>query len=156
MAVQARDIEVADGAHVVKFCEHDAELVASGFDAHPDSPGRARHLVVDALRRWGVANTLVDDAALVVSELAANAVRHADSSFWVNVSACGSTPRVVVHDNAPLPGTVPDAWLIPQPLHGLSLVDALCRRWGVESSRDGKLVWAELRGSAPFVPQAGG
>ncbi|MCW3018411.1 MAG: histidine kinase [Solirubrobacterales bacterium] len=118
--------------------------ISALFSAEPGSPGLARRLVVDALRRWGAANTLVNDVALVVSELATNAVRHAESSFTVTVRASGSTLRIAVHDGAPLTGIVSEAWLIPQPLHGLSLVDALCTRWGVEDTRDGKLVWAEL------------
>jgi hypothetical protein len=124
------------------------------FDVDPDSPGRARRLVVDTLRRWGAPNRLVDDVALLVSELATNAVRHADSSFSVTVRASGSTLRVAVHDGAALAGTLSEAWLIPQPLHGLSLVDALCTRWGVEDTRHGKLVWAELPYEGTVVPEA--
>jgi hypothetical protein len=158
MAVQARDIEVADGAHVVKFYEHGAELGRecqfAPFGVDPDSPGRARRLVVDTLRRWGATSRLVNDAALLVSELATNAVRHADSSFSVTVRASGSTLRVAVHDGAPLAGTLSAAWLIPQPLHGLSLVDALCTRWGVEDTRHGKLVWVELPYEGTVVPGA--
>jgi hypothetical protein len=122
--------------------------ISGAFDADPDSPAMARHLVGDALRRWGTANWLVNDVALVVSELATNAVRHADSSFSVSVRASGSTLRVAVRDDAPLAATEPEAWLIPEPLHGLSLVGALCSRWGVEDTRHGKLVWAELRYAA--------
>lgn len=118
--------------------------ISAPFGADPAAPGRARRLVVDALHRWGAADTFVNDLALVVSELATNAVRHADSSFSVTVRASGATLRVAVHDGAPLSGTVSEAWLIPQPLHGLSLVDALCTSWGVEDTRHGKLVWAEL------------
>jgi len=164
MAIQTRDIEVADGAHVVKFYEHGAELIASAasaqasvsaaFGADPYSPGVARRLVVDTLRRWGAANTLVNDVALLVSELATNAVRHADSAFTVTVRASGSTLRVAVHDAVPMAGTVSQAWLIPQPLHGLSLVDALCTRWGVEDARQGKLVWTELPYEPAVVPGA--
>jgi hypothetical protein len=157
MAVQARDIEVAGGAHVVKFYEHGAELGRerqfTPFGADADSPGRARRLVVDTLRRWGATNRLVDDVALLVSELATNAVRHADSSFSITVRASGSMLRVAVHDGASLAGTLSEAWLIPQPLHGLSLVDALCSRWGVEDTRHGKLVWAELPYEGTVVPE---
>jgi hypothetical protein len=155
MAVQARDIEVADGARVVELYEHEAEAeavaaagahtgISAQFAAGADAPGRARRLVVAALRGWGATDTLVNDAALLVSELATNAVRHADSPFSVTLRAVGATLRVGVNDGAPLAGTVPDVWLMPQPLHGLALVDALCTCWGVEDARPGKLVWAEL------------
>ena len=149
MAIQTRDIEVADGAHVVKFYEHGAP-----FGADADSPGIARRRVVEALRHWGAANTLVNDVALVISELATNAVRHADSPFTVTVRASGSMLRVAVHDAVPLAGRLSQAWLVPQPLHGLSLVDALCTSWGVEDTRHGKLVWAELPYAAAVIPEA--
>ena len=138
MAVQARDIDVADGAYVVELC------VTAPFDDGAGAPGRARRLVVDALRRWGAAERLVGDVALLVGELATNAVRHADSCFSVTVRIYGPALRVAVLDGAPLAGTAHEAWLIPQPLHGLSVVDALCLRWGVEDTLHGKVVWAEL------------
>ncbi len=127
--------------------------ISALFGADPDSPGIARHLVADALRRWGAANTLVNDVALVVSELASNAVRHAGSSFSVAVRVSGSMLRIAVRDDAPLAVTEPEIWLIPEPLHGLSLVGALCSRWGVEDTRHGKLVWAELRYAATAATQ---
>jgi serine/threonine-protein kinase RsbW len=163
MAVQARDIEVADGAHAVKLYEEEAELVAAAsaqtgigaqFGPYADAPGRARRLVVAAVRGWGAPDALVNDLALLVSELATNAVRHADSSFSVTLRAVGPTLRVGVHDGAPLAGAVPPAWLVPQPLHGLALVDALCTRWGVEDSGHGKLVWAELPYASAAVAEA--
>jgi hypothetical protein len=148
MAIQARDIEVADGAHVVQFHEHDTEPEKAA------APGIARRRVVEALRQWGAASTLVNDVALVISELATNAVRHADSPFTVTVRASGSTLRIAVHDAVPLAGRLSEAWLAPQPLHGLSLVDALCTSWGVEDTRHGKVVWAELPCAAALVAEA--
>jgi MEDS: MEthanogen/methylotroph, DcmR Sensory domain/Histidine kinase-like ATPase domain len=118
--------------------------ISARFAAAPDSPGCARHLVVDALRRWGAPDTLVNDVALLVSELATNAVRHAGSAFSVTLHLSATTLRIAVHDGMPLAGTVADAWLVLQPLHGLSLVDALSTCWGVEDTPGGKLVWAEL------------
>lgn len=128
--------------------------ISALFGAEPESPGMARRLVVDALQRWGAASTLVNDVALLVSELATNAVRHAHSSFSISVRASGSTLRVAVHDAVGLAGTGSQAWLIPEPLHGLSLVDALCTCWGVEDTPRGKLVWADLPYEAPGVSAA--
>jgi hypothetical protein len=128
--------------------------ISATFGADPDSPGRARRLVVDILQRWGASNRLVNDVALLVSELSTNAVRHAYSSFSVTVRAAGSMLHVAVRDGAPLAETPPEAWLIPEPLHGLSLVGALCSRWGVDDTRDGKLVWAELPYEGTIVPKA--
>jgi hypothetical protein len=120
--------------------------ISADFPREADSPGRARRLIVEALRRWGAGDALVDDVALIVSELATNAVRHARSSFSVTVRAHGPTLRVAVQDGAPLDVTAPRGGLIPQRLHGLSLVELVSADWGIAGTQDedGKVVWAEL------------
>jgi MEDS: MEthanogen/methylotroph, DcmR Sensory domain len=108
-----------------------------------DAPAAARHFTVGTLRDWG-AGDIADDAALVVTELAANAIVHAHSAFTVLLSAYGDRVRISVRDALPLPGA-PGAPLVPVPLHGLGVVDALASRWGVESlGNTGKTVWVEL------------
>jgi anti-sigma regulatory factor (Ser/Thr protein kinase) len=116
------------------------------FAAERDSPGRARHLVVGTLRQWGHDDDiLVEDTALIVSELATNAVVHAGSPFSVAVRVEDSTLRVAVQDASPLAaGVSEERGLIPRIGHGLGLIDELSTRWGVESTPDGKVVWAEL------------
>ncbi len=114
-----------------------------------DAPAAARHFAVGTLRDWGAAD-IADDAALVVTELAANAVVHAHSEFTVVLSARGDLVRISVRDASPLPGAEPGAdggaALIPMPLHGLGAVDALASSWGVDSHGNaGKTVWVELR-----------
>jgi MEDS: MEthanogen/methylotroph, DcmR Sensory domain/Histidine kinase-like ATPase domain len=122
-----------------------AELgVSISLPAKPDSPGRARRIVVAALRRWEHSDTLVNDAALMVTELTSNAVRHACSAFSLAVRVETSTLRVEVRDHTPLHIALPNGGLIPESLHGLGIVEAIATRWGVESTYDGKLVWAEL------------
>jgi hypothetical protein len=112
-----------------------------------DAPAVARHFTVGTLRHWG-AGDIADDAALVVTELAANAIVHAHSAFTILLSARGDLVRISVRDARPLataPGA-PGAVLVPAPLHGLGVVDALASRWGVESlGTAGKTVWVELR-----------
>ena len=109
-----------------------------------DAPAAARHFAVGMLRDWG-AGDIADDAALVVTELAANAIVHAHSAFTISLSAHGDLVRISVRDASPLPGA-PGAALAPAPLHGLGVVDALASRWGVESlGNAGKTVWVELR-----------
>jgi MEDS: MEthanogen/methylotroph, DcmR Sensory domain len=108
------------------------------------APAAARHFTVGTLNDWGVGD-VADDAALVVTELAANAIVHAYSAFTVMLSARGDLVRISVRDARPLPAG-PGPALAPAPLHGLGAVDALASRWGVESLGDaGKTVWVELR-----------
>jgi hypothetical protein len=113
-----------------------------------DAPAAARHFAVGAVRGWG-AGDIADDAALVVTELAANAIVHAHSAFTLTMSARGDLVRISVRDASPLPGGQVDgsgAALPPAPLHGLGAVDTLASRWGVESlGNAGKTVWVELR-----------
>ena len=125
------------------------------FALSRDAPAAARHFAVGALRRWGIAD-LADDVALVVTELAANAVRHARSGFTVILSSRPSRPsrpdvvRVSVRDANPLPsvGVSGTGSALPvAPLHGLGAVNAMASHWGVESfGSSGKTVWVELRG----------
>jgi MEDS: MEthanogen/methylotroph, DcmR Sensory domain/Histidine kinase-like ATPase domain len=115
------------------------ELAASfPFDAH--SPAHARRLLVETLQRRGWQRAQVDAAALVLSELASNAVRHVGSPFSVTATVRGSTLRLAVEDGAP----VIEDRLPVRTAHGLGIVDMLAGRWGVERTHAGKIVWAEL------------
>jgi hypothetical protein len=130
---------VPGGAVPGRLAARDAASRAFGLSG--DAPAAARHFAVDAVRRLNAAG-LADDTALVVTELAANAVVHAQTGFTVTVTAGPDVLRISVRDSSPPPA----AGLPPRPLHGLGAVDALASRWGVEPlGHSGKLVWAELR-----------
>jgi DNA-binding NarL/FixJ family response regulator len=104
----------------------------------------ARRFVSERLVEWGL-EAIRDDALLVTSELAANAITHADSSCRLRVSLTPTTLRIDVIDTGS--GT-PE----PQPPsateehgRGLHLVAAVTTAWGLEMvPDDGKIVWAEL------------
>jgi hypothetical protein len=129
-----------------EVCRLHGEIVGSRsgtartFAFSREAPAAARHLAVATLNAWG-AGDLAADAALVVTELAANAIVHAHSAFTVILSAHDDLLRISVRDAAPLDG----AGLRAAPLHGLGAVDALASRWGVESlGAAGKSVWVDL------------
>ena len=116
-----------------------ARGAARTFAFHREAPAAARHFAVGALPRLGAAD-LADDAALVVTELAANAIVHARSGFTVDLAARPGVLRISVRDASPAPPALPAA-----PLHGLGAVDALASRWGVEPlGPAAKAVWVEL------------
>jgi DNA-binding NarL/FixJ family response regulator len=108
------------------------------------SVSHARRFVRDKLAEWRIHEPL-DDALLVVSELAANALTHARSSYRIRLSATAHALRIEVDDRGA--GT-PE----PQPLteteehgRGLHLVGVLAASWGMEAAgTGGKRVWAEL------------
>ncbi len=109
-----------------------------------EAPAAARHFAVAILRDWDTED-IADDVALVVTELAANAVVHAKSGFTLILSGHGNQLRIAVRDGSPLPAEGRAA-LMPLPLHGLGAVDALASQWGVESlGTAGKTVWVDLR-----------
>lgn len=84
------------------------------------------------------------DAALVVSELAANAVLHATTDFTVRVAVSDSLVRIEVADGSPLLPTPKDHGDGAPTGRGLKIVERLSARWGAEPTADGKVVWAEL------------
>ena len=117
------------------------------FAFSTEAPAAARHFAVGTLRRLGAAEQ-ADDVALVVTELAANAVVHAHSAFTVDLAIRPDLLRISVRDGSPLPSAADGPALPAAPLHGLGAVAAMASRWGVEPlGPDGKAVWAELRRS---------
>lgn len=109
----------------------------------------ARQRVVAVLGEWGAAQTVRDDAELVVSELFTNAVRHTDSEkVNCELTLRGARLRVEVTDQGHGAGTPKE-----QPRsteresgRGLLLVGALSEDWGVrpDETGRGRVVWADL------------
>jgi anti-sigma regulatory factor (Ser/Thr protein kinase) len=122
-----------------------SDEVRGHFPAELDAPGKARHLVADALGAWGHGGVLVDDAQLVVTELATNAVVHARSPFTVVAEAHDRGVRVSVQDVSHVQPRLRAHELLASSGRGLQLVAAIAVDWGVELTADGKTVWAELR-----------
>jgi hypothetical protein len=136
----------ADGLHSV--CQLHSSVVspplefAADYPADLQAPGDARRDVVAVLEAAARGNT-VANAALIVTELAANAIRHAASPFSVAVRLHGSVARIAVSDRRGLQST-PDAQLVATLPHGLAVVDAIATRWGVEPISGGKTIWVEF------------
>jgi hypothetical protein len=110
----------------------------------PASVPRARHFVIDALLQAGCPDTLIDQAALLVSELATSSVLHACQDFRIHLSI-GETVRIEVSDDLPSLPAAPDR--SGEPKLSLYLLDAIADRWGWDPTDEGKLVWCELRRS---------
>ncbi|QKW07501.1 ATP-binding protein [Streptomyces sp. NA04227] len=125
------------------------------FPSTPRGARTARCAAVRQLHDWGVpfGSEMCDTAAVIVAELAANAVTHGRvpsrsfelrlgisvHSLWIEVSDTRSERR------PPAPGDVP----VPDPLaesgRGLFLVETLADRWCVlKRNAVGKTVRAEL------------
>ena len=138
---------VDDAEDFARICHaHTAVEATWDFPADLTAPSDARHHLTGTLRRLGHHDGVLDDARVVVTELAANAVVHAGSAFSVSIHGDGDRLRIGVRDGSrAMPAPQEPA---PQRLsgRGLLLVSALASRWGVQPLTDGKVVWAELRG----------
>jgi anti-sigma regulatory factor (Ser/Thr protein kinase) len=118
--------------------------ICAQYSAEREAPTAARHFVADVLEQWGHSRALLEDAKLVVTELATNAVIHARSAFSVEIRPRGAVVLISVQDASHARPTVRDSGMAASG-RGLRLVDALATNWGVEISREGKIVWAELQ-----------
>jgi len=110
---------------------------------HLSEVARARHLTVSAAARAGVDQ---DEAALLVTELASNALRHGGPGvdLWIR-SPPGGGLRVELVDGhaSSMPRMqTPDA--DSEGGRGLLIVTSLARAWGTERLAAGKCVWFEL------------
>lgn len=117
------------------------------FSNSPRSVTDARRFAAEALPA-APAETLAV-VALLVSELASNSVRHADSGFDLTITSSGREIRVEATDRGE--GT-PQA-RSPAPTdpsgRGLQIVSMLSAAWGVERRPKGKTVWFTLAVDRP-------
>ncbi len=96
-----------------------------------------------ALSAWGNAE-LTETAELLASEVVTNAVLHAGTDIEVRARALPPGVRIEVRDGShTLPGlrNYDDSATTGR---GLGLLDALASSWGVEATRNGKVVWFDV------------
>lgn len=142
------------------------------FSATPRGARLARRLALHQLHAWGIPHgTDVSDAvALIVAELAANAVTHGrvpGRDFELRLSFPPGSVRVEVSDTRsgprpPGPGAVPEPRPLDETGRGLFVVEALAARWEVvdREPSPGKTVraevdvpnWLSLARKAPLDP----
>ncbi len=114
-----------------------------------------RSFVISELRRRCRAD-LVDDAVLVATELATNAVLHAGGMTAVRVDTIAGGVRIEVHDRTRIPPVLARTSDDAMTGRGLHLVGALSTRWEAEPTAAGKMVWAELSGWTKADPASAG
>jgi hypothetical protein len=122
-----------------------------GLDPVPGSSRRARQFVSGLAEEWGL-GPILEESALCATELATNAVLHANGHFVVTVRPIGAGIRIEVMDGSPhqLPwatprtGTASDLTAMGQSGRGLQIVSAMATRWGVFTTAEAKTIWVEL------------
>ncbi len=117
--------------------------VTRTFAGRLEDTRAARCFALGMLEPWRD-EQLAADAALVVTELATNAVLHAGSAFSVSLALSAGAIRISVGDTVPLGPPGVDKRLAAASGHGLGVVAAMATRWGVQTVPSGKAVWAEL------------
>ncbi|WP_237408033.1 ATP-binding protein [Streptomyces sp. M2CJ-2] len=125
------------------------------FASTPRGARLARRLAGRCLEEWGhpLASDVSCTVALVVGELAANAVRHGhvpghDFRLRLVLDEAAGLVRIEVADAAAAkrpPAASPSSCPDGESGRGLFLVDVLAERWGWEPREPvGKTVWAEV------------
>jgi anti-sigma regulatory factor (Ser/Thr protein kinase) len=109
-----------------------------------DAVTQARHFAVEALQ--GIDAEAREAIAVMVSELATNAVRYAETPFSVRIITEAAVVRIEITDRGPgLPRLQHPA---PTELsgRGLRIVESLADSWGIDQdpARPGKTVWFEV------------
>ena len=125
------------------------EPVTVAFPFAAAGVGQARRQMAGDLRAYGVAEEVVEDAQVVLSELMANAVRHARplasgglaASWQVNSQRVTLTVTDGGGATTPAPAK---ASLLSLGGRGLAIVEELTVEWGVSNGQDATTVYAVI------------
>jgi anti-sigma regulatory factor (Ser/Thr protein kinase) len=104
-------------------------------------PQRARE-AREAVWALGLPRVISEAAALVVSELIANAILHGGGPRLVSICYGDGAVRVEVADSSPVAPEIGAVSAMGG--RGLRIVSALASKWGSDLSPRGKVVWAEI------------
>lgn len=135
-------------------------LLTAQFTSSARGAQHARRRAVRRMEEWGYpqASDASCTVALVVGELAANAVQHGrvaghDFGLRLALDTAAGLVRIEVADAASAkrpPTATPSSPPEGESGRGLLLVDALAMRWGTAPRRPvGKTVWAEVPVETP-------
>jgi hypothetical protein len=120
-----------------------AHTAVHAYAPTTESATAARAFVVGVLLRAGAVH-LIDDASVVIAELAANAVIHARTAFEVSIDVRDTSIRLAVRDASPIMPAAREGGVMAPSGRGLHMITATATRWGSDAVPGGKVVWAEL------------
>jgi anti-sigma regulatory factor (Ser/Thr protein kinase) len=129
------------------FFQMDARMFTERLPGTPDQVRNARLIIATIL---GDAHPCIDDAVLLASETATNAIRHSESAwpggeFALTVEHTEAWVRVTVRDDGsctvpclcPVTGTADHG-------RGVKLLDVVAFRWGLLREKRCNEVWFEV------------
>ena len=117
----------------------------------PSAAPRIRKELVEDLLARELPSQVIDEAEIVVSELVANAIRHAkplsDGAIRIHWKVKNDVVEVEVSDGGgpTVPRPAPPTTWAPGG-RGLRIVRSLAHEWGVIEEPNGRTVWASLGG----------
>ncbi|MGW7130782.1 ATP-binding protein [Streptomyces bobili] len=119
------------------------------FEAAPAEVRLLRRAAVRQLNHWG-APVAVDEAELLVTELATNVVKHVGegTSATLILEWRGERLRLEVHDKSTVSPVLTAADCDQECGRGLHLLTSLAMDWGTMLTAAGKAVWCEIGLSA--------
>ncbi|MFC8274267.1 SpoIIE family protein phosphatase [Streptomyces sp. NPDC057271] len=122
----------------------DSQTKAWTFPNTPESAAQARKRAANQLTAWGLAQDVIDDTALVVSELVTNSVRYAQGPIQLRLIRDGDSTLVCeVTDDSSASPHLRRALDTEENGRGLFITAQLTQRWGVRPLGRGKTLWAE-------------
>ncbi|MFG3107298.1 ATP-binding protein [Streptomyces tendae] len=137
----------SSAGEVIGVSDGEGDCAEWVFSAAPDAVRTARSLVRRTLDEWRL-DSVGDIAALLVSELVTNALRHATGPIGVRLvrGPAGAAGVLLVEVSDPLPDPPRERVARPddEDGRGLQLVASAARRWGTRPGEAGKTVWFEL------------
>ncbi|MFE0415934.1 ATP-binding protein [Streptomyces tendae] len=137
----------SSAGEVIGVSDGEGDCAEWVFPAAPDAVRTARSLVRRTLGEWRL-DSIGDIAALLVSELVTNALRHATGPIGVRLvrGPAGAAGVLLVEVSDPLPDPPRERVARPddEDGRGLQLVASAARRWGTRPGEAGKTVWFEL------------
>jgi anti-sigma regulatory factor (Ser/Thr protein kinase) len=120
-----------------------ATSAEQSFPPEAESVRAARRFVLDVLA--GAPEEALGQLAVMVSELATNAIVHADTAYTVRVARAGTEVRLEVSDAGGGQPTVASPTPNEPTGRGLRIVEAMAEKWGVRRGPSGTTtVWCTL------------
>ncbi|MET8744382.1 ATP-binding protein [Streptomyces sp. NPDC004728] len=115
------------------------------FEAEPSAVGGLRRAVRKQLTEWSVP-ALAEEAELVVSELAANVIKHVGRGVAATLvmEATGDRLRIELHDKSYQVPVLSPVTCDDERGRGLHLLAGMAADWGTLLTATGKSVWCEL------------
>lgn len=92
----------------------------------------------------GQPDDVAEVSALLANELVANAIAHGEGSISLSMVIRDDCVRVAVTDEGTALPVLRESNPTAENGRGLSIVETLATRWGVDPASQGKSVWFEL------------